>query len=151
MQIVLYEPEIPPNTGSIARLCAATDTPLHLVGRLGFSLEDRYLKRAGLDYWPEVRLSVWETWESFEAGVRPPRIVLSSARQGQAHHEFAFRPDDCIVLGCETDGLPAWFFTRYPDHVRIPIWGKVRSINIANAASILLYEAYRGTGGLAGR
>lgn len=151
MQIVLFEPEIPPNTGSIARLCAATATPLHLVGKLGFSLEDRYLKRAGLDYWPEVKLSVWESWDAFEAGAKPPRIVLSSARQGEAHHEFGFRPDDCIVLGCETNGLPAWFFTRHPDHVRIPIWGKVRSINIANAASVLLYEAYRQTGGLCGR
>jgi len=151
MQIVLFEPEIPPNTGSIARLCAATATPLHLVGKLGFSLEDRYLKRAGLDYWPEVNLSVWENWEAFEAGARPPRIVLSSARQGAAHHEFSFRPDDFIVLGCETKGLPAWFFERYADHVRIPIWGKVRSINIANAASVLLYEACRQTGVLAGR
>ncbi|EPR41467.1 S-adenosyl-L-methionine dependent tRNA/rRNA methyltransferase, SpoU [Desulfovibrio sp. X2] len=151
MHVVLFEPEIPPNTGSIARLCAATDTPLHLVGKLGFSLEDRYLKRAGLDYWPHVRLSVWETWEEFEKKVAPSRLVLSSARRGTPHHEFAYRPDDALVLGCETRGLPDWFFERYADHVRIPIWGQVRSINIANAASVLLYEAYRQTGGLTGR
>lgn len=152
MRIVLFEPEIPPNTGSIARLCAATDTPLDLVGKLGFSLDDRYLKRAGLDYWPSVRLATWPDWDAFLDGVGSGRIVLSSARQGTPHHEFAFEPGDRIVLGCETKGLPGWFFERHPEHhVRIPIWGKVRSINIANAASVLLYEAYRQTGVLDGK
>jgi len=152
MQIVLYQPEIPPNTGTIARLCAATETPLNLIKPLGFSLKDRYLKRAGLDYWPHVDVSVWEDWDSFTASLsRDARLVFSSARKGTAHHEFVFRPDDCIVLGPETRGLPD-ALTEHADHlVRIPIWGRVRSVNLANAASVLLYESFRQCGILDGK
>lgn len=151
MLLVLFEPEIPPNTGSVARLCAATGTPLHLIEPLGFSLADRYLKRAGLDYWPHVDLQVWPDWQAFEDTVRPGRIVVSSARKGQAYHQFAFQPGDAIVLGPESKGLPPERFDPYPQQVRIPIWGQVRSLNLSNAASILLYEAFRQTGCLDGR
>lgn len=152
MQLVLYEPEIPPNTGNIARLCAATRTPLHLVEPLGFSLDDKHLKRAGLDYWPEVSVSVWPDWASLLAKVRgngtPGRLVCSSSRQGTAYHEFPFAPDDWLVLGPETRGLPEDILAQTPHLVRIPIWGAVRSLNLSTAAGILLYEALRRTEGL---
>lgn len=145
MQIVLYEPEIPPNTGTIARLCAATTTRLNLIEPLGFSLDDRYLKRAGLDYWPHVDVRVWPCWTDFCAQFSG-RLVLTSARQGQSYHHFSFHPDDALVLGPETRGLPAALLGQAGHVVRLPIWGEVRSVNLANAAAVLLYEAYRQTG-----
>jgi len=155
-RLVLYQPEIPPNTGNIARLSAATATELHLIEPLGFSLNDRYLKRAGLDYWPQVRLRVWPDWETFCAACGPAaaeasqrgRLVLSSSRQGVDYHRFTFLPPDYIVLGPETRGLPAELLETYPEHVRIPIRGQVRSLNLSTAAGVLLYEALRQTGGL---
>lgn len=148
MQIALYEPEIPPNTGTIARLCAAATTTLNLIEPLGFSLDDKYLKRAGLDYWPHVDKRIWPSWTAFLEGRDPGRLVFTSARQGLAHHRFKFRPDDIIVLGPETRGLPQDVLRDARDLVRIPIWGQVRSVNLANAAAVLLYEAYRQTGEL---
>ncbi|MFW5487189.1 MAG: tRNA (cytidine(34)-2'-O)-methyltransferase [Desulfovibrio sp.] len=146
MHIVLFEPEIPPNTGTIARLCAATQTHLHLIEPLGFSLEDKYLKRAGLDYWPHVQVSVWDDWETFLKGMAPGRLVTTSARAGNRYCDFQYEPDDYLVFGPETKGLPPHIQAQTVHHVRIPIWGKVRSLNIANAASIVLYEAFRQTG-----
>jgi tRNA (cytidine/uridine-2'-O-)-methyltransferase len=151
MNLVLYQPQIPPNTGSIARLCAATATHLHLIEPLGFSIDDRHLKRAGLDYWEQVDLSVWPDWGTFLKEGSPSRLVMSSARRGTAYQDFAFLAGDTIVLGPETQGLPARMLDGAPHLVRIPIWGRVRSLNLSNAASILLYEAYRQTGGLVGR
>ena len=142
MQLVLFEPEIPPNTGNVARLCAATGTALHLIEPLGFSISDKHLKRAGLDYWPHVNVTVWPTWDAF-AAAQPPdiRVVLSSSRRGISLHTFAFSPRDVIVLGPETRGLPLAMTDKYPFHVRIPIRGVVRSLNMSTAAGILLYEA----------
>lgn len=148
MQIVLYEPEIPPNTGTIARLCAATTTRLNLIEPLGFSLEDRYLKRAGLDYWPHVDKKIWPSWTAFLDSRPKGRLICTSARRGRSYHRFAFRPDDLIVLGPETRGLPAEVLDQAEHVVRLPIWGQVRSVNLANAAAVLLYEAYRQTGEL---
>lgn len=152
MELVLYEPEIPPNTGNVARLCAATDTPLHLIEPLGFRLEDRYLRRAGLDYWPNVRLSVWPDWESWLAaarevrGGRAPRCVMTSARGGTPLHRFAFAPDVCLVMGPETRGLPAALLAQ-GEAVRIPMKpGGVRSINMSTAAGIVLYAALASCG-----
>jgi len=154
IQLVLHSPEIPQNTGSIARLCAATDTPLHLIEPLGFKLTDRYLKRAGLDYWPHVKLSVWPGWNEFLEGASPGRLVFTSSGNrgilGTQYHQFRYTPDDSIVLGSESTGLPEELLEGQADIVRIPIWGCVRSLNIANAASILLYEALRATSGLPG-
>ncbi|MBU1230082.1 MAG: tRNA (cytidine(34)-2'-O)-methyltransferase [Proteobacteria bacterium] len=154
MRLVLYQPQIPPNTGNVARLCAATSTPLHLIEPLGFKIDDRHLKRAGLDYWPHVDLSVHPHWAAFEAAylcAAPlPRIVLTSARGGVPLQSFAFRPGDAIVLGRETTGLPDFLHDLYPDRVRIPINASVRSLNLSTAAGILLFEALRQTGGLAG-
>jgi tRNA (cytidine/uridine-2'-O-)-methyltransferase len=159
MRLVLYQPEIPPNTGNVARLCAATGTPLSLIEPLGFKIDDKHLKRAGLDYWPFVNLSVHPDWADFEEAFRAAalspapsaRIVLTSARAGTPVHQFAFRPGDAIVLGQETKGLPDFLLKRYPDRVRIPIaCADVRSLNMSTAAGILLFEALRQTNGLAG-
>ena len=148
MKIILFEPEIPPNTGNIARLCASAGIHLNLIEPLGFKLEDRYLKRAGLDYWPHVRMDVWPDWDSWlaaataENGGTPPRCVLTSARGGEPLQHFAFAPDDCLVFGPETRGLPPEILKRSPYRVRIPMRkDSVRSINLSTAAGIVLFTA----------
>ena len=144
MHVVLIEPEIPPNTGSIARLCAATATPLHLVGRLGFSLDDKHLRRAGLDYWPYVDVRLHQSWEAFAAAV-PGRRLGFSARAPRRYTDVRFEPDDLLVFGGETRGLPAEVKTALGDALyRIPIvTTHVRSLNLANAVSVVLYEGLR--------
>jgi len=144
VRIVLFEPEIPPNTGNIARLCAATKTPLHLIEPLGFSVDDKHLKRAGLDYWPHVDVTVHPDFGDFMKNIRPPRLVMASAKVKTSFHHFEFRPDDAIVMGPETRGLPAGLMEGHAQ-VRIPIWGEVRSLNLSTATGILLFEALRQT------
>lgn len=170
LHIVLVRPEIPQNTGSIARLVAATRARLHLVGPLGFSLEDRYLKRAGLDYWPLVDLRTYTGWDDFVvAGDRrgdnradrtdkresdvagdAPRLKYFSARAKRIYLEADYAPGDYLVFGSETKGLGEEFLrTRMEAAYRIPIFERgVRSLNLANAVSIVLYEALRQTGQL---
>ncbi|WP_300155890.1 tRNA (cytidine(34)-2'-O)-methyltransferase [Solidesulfovibrio sp.] len=152
IEVVLYEPEIPQNTGSVARLCAATKTPLHLIKPLGFSLEDRYLKRAGLDYWPHVNLTVWEDFAAFRAARPGARLVAATAgnrgHDSAPYHLLDYGPDDALVFGTESRGLPEALLEAADARVRIPIWGQVRSLNLANAASIVLYEALRHVGEL---
>ncbi|QJB57989.1 tRNA (cytidine(34)-2'-O)-methyltransferase [Pseudodesulfovibrio sp. zrk46] len=145
MRIVLFEPEIPPNTGNIARLCAATKTPLHLIEPLGFKIDNKHLKRAGLDYWPHVDVTVHPDFDHFVNTVNPPRMVMASTKAATPHHRFEFHPDDAIVMGPETRGLPAEMMEQYPVGVRIPIWGEVRSLNLSTATGILLFEALRQT------
>ncbi len=147
IRLVLFQPEIPPNTGNVSRLCAATDTELHLIEPLGFRLDDKHLRRAGLDYWPHVKLTVWPGWEAFLAGKAPGRLAPCSSNRGAPHHVFGFEPDDFLVLGPETTGLDEGLFPGAA-WVRIPIWGQVRSLNLSTAAGVLLYEALRQTGGL---
>jgi tRNA (cytidine/uridine-2'-O-)-methyltransferase len=147
MRVVLVEPEIPQNTGSVARLCAATDTPLDLVGKLGFSLEDRYLKRAGLDYWPFVTLAVHPTWGEFRDSRPPGRVLAFSSHGEQSYTRIAFRADDLLLFGGETRGLPDDLRTELAPLWSIPMPGTgVRSLNLANAVSIVLYEALRQLG-----
>ncbi|MFW5863328.1 MAG: tRNA (cytidine(34)-2'-O)-methyltransferase [Desulfohalobiaceae bacterium] len=151
MQLVLFHPQIPPNTGSIARLCAATDTQLNLIQPLGFSLEDRYLKRAGLDYWPWVRLQVWSSWQEFaDQPGSGSQVILTSARARRNLFQYSFTGQETIVLGPESQGLPEWLLQSYPVHLRVPILQEdaVRSLNLASAAAIVLYEALRQTGRL---
>ncbi len=151
VQLALYEPEIPPNTGNVARLCAATATHLHLIEPLGFRIDDKHLKRAGLDYWPQVSLTVWPNWQAFlqhVASLPGTRIVPTSSRQGVPHHRFDFRAGDVLLLGPETRGLPADIVEAWPERARIPIFSHVRSINLSTAAGILLYEALRQIGTL---
>jgi tRNA (cytidine/uridine-2'-O-)-methyltransferase len=147
MQVVLFEPEIPQNTGSVARLCAATATPLHLVGRLGFSLEDRYLKRAGLDYWPFVDLHVHASWPAFSTSAPAVRRFGFSSHGEASYTRIAFRPDDLLVFGGETCGLPEELRRELAPLYSIPMPGRgVRSLNLATAVSIVLYEALRQLG-----
>ena len=142
LHIVLYQPEIPPNTGNIARLCAATGTRLHLIEPLGFSLEDRYLKRAGLDYWPHVDLRVWPSLEAYLSGEGVGRrLVGTSARHGDPVQRFAFTPIDSLLFGPESVGLPAEIRTVAGAYVRIPIKDCVRSLNLSTSVGIMLYAA----------
>lgn len=152
MHVVLFEPEIPPNTGNIARLCAATATDLHLIEPLGFSLEDKYLKRAGLDYWPHVSVSVWKDWDAYmEAVGHNHRHMMASSKRGVAVHDVEYDVNDALVFGPETRGLPDSLMDKYPDHVRIPMWGEVRSLNLSTAVGIVLYQAFAATGVLNGK
>lgn len=150
--IALWEPEIPPNTGNIARLCAATGAGLHLIGRLGFHLDDRSMKRAGLDYWQAVRVFRHSCWDEFVEWMDVngeseslKRVVCFSAHASQIHTHFKFQDGDCLLFGSESRGLPEELLNNgsYPS-VTIPMPGKqVRSLNLATAAGIGLYEALR--------
>jgi len=147
--IVLIEPEIPPNTGNIARLCGATRSVLHLVGKLGFSTDDRTLKRAGLDYWSEVDIRYWKDLDELKRAYPEGRFFYTSKKALKSYVEAEFREGDFIVFGKETAGLPDELIAANPDSaLRIPIFGRVRSINLSTAAGIVLYEALRQTGRL---
>ncbi|MCC8193466.1 MAG: tRNA (cytidine(34)-2'-O)-methyltransferase [Deltaproteobacteria bacterium] len=147
MHIVLFEPEIPPNTGNIARLCAATGTALHLIEPLGFSLEDRHLKRAGLDYWPHVAVTVWPEFAAYRANDGAgKRLVMTSSRGGTFLHKFVYTPDDALVFGPETRGLPDSILALSEYKVHIPIRNAVRSLNLSTAAGIVLYQALAASG-----
>ena len=148
MHIVFVEPEIPPNTGTTARLCAATQTTFHLVGPLGFSLEDRYLKRAGLDYWPYVDVLVYESWSDFLARRPPGRLLAFSAHAEWSYTQASYVEDDLLVFGSETRGLSETIRTEFADTLyTIPMQGEqVRSLNLSSAAAIVLYEALRQLG-----
>ena len=148
MQVVLYQPEIPPNTGSIARLCAATLTPLHLIEPLGFSIDDKHLKRAGLDYWEFVDLHVHESWQHFLDAVVPQQLLFFSKRATKSYSARPYSDNDFLVFGPETRGLPQEFIDRDPERaLRIPMLGTgVRSLNLSNAVAIALYEGLRQLG-----
>lgn len=139
--VVLVAPEIPQNTGNIARLCAGTRTWLHLVKPFGFVLEDRYLKRAGLDYWPSVRLSVHEDLAQCEVMLPRDRTYLYTKRASKIHRDPSYGYGAVLVFGRESTGLPADFVARWEDRtVRIPMTGELRSLNLGNAVSIAVYE-----------
>jgi tRNA (cytidine/uridine-2'-O-)-methyltransferase len=148
--IVLVEPEIPPNTGNIGRLCAATGTYLHLVGQLGFSLDDKHMKRAGLDYWPHVKLKLWDSLEELRANYPHGRFWFASKKAQITHTKADFNDGDFLVFGKETKGLPEELLQQEQEHcLRIPIFTEaVRSLNLANSAAIILYEALRQSGQL---
>lgn len=148
--IVLIEPEIPPNTGNIGRLCAATGTHLHLVGKLGFSIDDKQVRRAGLDYWPEVKLHRWDSLEELRREYPEARFWFTSKKATKTFTKADFAAGDFLVFGKETLGLPEELLEQEADYaLRIPIFSPaVRSLNLANSAAILLYEALRQTGRL---
>jgi len=148
--IVLVEPEIPPNTGNIARLCGATGTILHLVGKLGFSIDDKQLKRAGLDYWEAIDVRRWDSLSQLEAAFPGGRWWYTSKKAERSHVEAEFLPGDFLVFGKETEGLPEDLLAAHPERcLRIPIFSPiVRSLNLSTAAGIVLYEALRQTGRL---
>jgi tRNA (cytidine/uridine-2'-O-)-methyltransferase len=144
MHVVLVEPEIPPNTGNIARLCAGTDTHLHLVKPLGFSLEDRYLKRAGLDYWPHVTLSVHESLEEVLTLAGDDDVAFFSTHAERPYTAFQPPGQAWLVFGKETAGLGDSLREREGDRIfKIPINHKIRSLNLSNAVAVALYEVLR--------
>ncbi len=147
--VVLVEPEIPPNTGNIARLCAATGAPLHLVGRLGFRIDEHAVRRAGLDYWHLVELHTHEDWQQARAQLRvsPTRTWMFTGKSSRSLYDVRFAPGDALVFGKESVGLPDELTQRAPEQcVAIPTLGAVRSLNLANAVAITLYEALRQVG-----
>ena len=148
MQVVLFEPEIPPNTGSIARLCAATLTPLHLIEPLGFKIDDKHLKRAGLDYWEFVDLRVHQSWETFLGENPDKHLLYFSKRAHRSYTDARFQENNYLVFGPETRGLPQEWLDAHPgSSYRIPMFGAgVRSLNLSNAVSVVLYEGLRQLG-----
>ena len=149
LHIVLVEPEIPPNTGNIARSCAITNSKLHLVEPLGFSIDDRSLRRAGLDYWKYVDVTVHGSLEEFTAEYGGRRMWLATTKGGTYYNEVEYRDGDMILLGRETAGLPRDFIRAHEDRaIRIPMSQdtKLRSLNLANSANIIMFEALRQLG-----
>ena len=147
LHVALIEPRIPPNTGNIARLCAATDTPLHLIEPLGFTLDDREVRRAGLDYWDRVDLWVHPNWFRFRDAISRERCLYFSANADRDYREAPFAGNSVLVFGNENDGMPAKILEKHPERCfRIPMPGEVRSLNLANAVSIVLYEGLRRLG-----
>ena len=149
MNIVLVEPEIPPNTGNVARLCAATKTKLHLIEPFGFKLDDAQLKRAGMDYWQHVEWHRWANWTAFEHKLpTTARLWFIESGGPKLYTEAKFAPDDYLVFGRETAGLPKHLLERHRDHwLRIPMFNeKSRSLNLSNCAALVLFEALRQCG-----
>jgi tRNA (cytidine/uridine-2'-O-)-methyltransferase len=148
-QVVLVNPLIPPNTGNIARTCAATATELHLVGPLGFEISDRYLKRAGLDYWPYVKLNYHESLEAFkdQHQQRGGRLLGFSVRGNSNYAQFQFKADDWLVFGSETTGLPETVISACDNTLYIPMTEPhVRSLNLSVSVAVSLFEARRQLG-----
>jgi tRNA (cytidine/uridine-2'-O-)-methyltransferase len=142
LHIVLHEPEIPANTGNIARLCGAAQLRLHLIHPLGFKVDDRHLKRAGLDYWGEVDIRHHRTWEAFllsKEKDEETKIIGFSARSAQDYTRAAVSRGDYLLFGKESEGLPGSLASRYPSY-GIPIWGRVRSLNLSTAVGIVVYH-----------
>ena len=141
--VVLVEPEIPPNTGNVGRLCLATGSTLHLVGPLGFSLDDRQLKRAGLDYWDEVDVREWSSLDELQRAIESARFFYLTTKAKQPYFEVRFRPKDFLVFGRETKGLPERVLNENREScITIPMHG-TRSLNLATAVAIVLFEAMR--------
>jgi len=146
--VVLFEPEIPPNTGNIIRLCANTGATLHLIEPLGFVLEDRLLRRAGLDYHEWVTLCVHSDFEAFVSRVRPQRLLAFSTHATRLYSDISYQAGDALLFGPETRGLPAaLLLTLPPEHrLRLPMRPGNRSINLSNAVAVAVYEAWRQLG-----
>jgi tRNA (cytidine/uridine-2'-O-)-methyltransferase len=149
MNIVLVEPEIPPNTGNVARLCAATKTSLHLVEPFGFQLDDKQLKRAGMDYWEQVEWKRWPSWAVFQKSLSPDaRLWFVESNGPRLYSEARFEPDDYLVFGRETAGLPRQLLEENQERwLRIPMFNREsRSLNLSNCAALVLFEALRQQG-----
>jgi tRNA (cytidine/uridine-2'-O-)-methyltransferase len=148
INVALVEPEIPPNTGNIARLCAATRVPLHIVGVTGFRLDDRAVRRAGLDYWPEVELYRHQNLEALIQSLPAARLLYFSTKADKSYTRWVFESDDCLVFGRETRGLPDDLLRANWDRcLTIPMLNpRIRSLNLASSVGIVLYEALRQIG-----
>lgn len=149
VNVVLLEPEIPPNTGNVARLCAATRTTLHLIEPLGFKLDDRQLKRAGMDYWEHVEWQRWADWQAFQSGLpAAARLWFIESGGPRCYSEVSFAAEDYLVFGRETSGLPKPLLTSNRERwLRLPMFNpSARSLNLSNCVAIVLFEALRQTG-----
>jgi tRNA (cytidine/uridine-2'-O-)-methyltransferase len=142
LHIALYRPEIPPNTGNIIRLCANTGAQLHLIHPLGFSLEDKQMRRAGLDYHEWASINHYDNWDQFAQMNAKKRIICCSTKSAQTHSEVQYQTDDILLFGPETKGLPPHILQEHAG-VRIPMQANSRSINLSNAVAIILFEAWR--------
>jgi tRNA (cytidine/uridine-2'-O-)-methyltransferase len=143
--IVLFEPEIPPNTGNIMRLCANTGFKLHLIEPLGFSLEEKQLKRAGMDYIAQITLKTYPNFEDFLEQNHPNRLFCCSSKADRLYADVLYRQGDYFVFGPESRGLPQDLLKQFPvsDHIQIPMASPGRSLNLSNAVAIITYEAWR--------
>ncbi len=149
MNVVLFEPEIPPNTGNVARLCAATRSTLHLIEPFGFKLDDKTLKRAGMDYWQHVRWHRWANWAEFQIQLPPAARLWFVESNGSRHYaQVTYDRDDYLVFGRETAGLPQALLVQHRDQwIRIPMFhSDARSLNLSNCVAVVLYEALRQLG-----
>lgn len=147
MHIVLHEPEIPANTGNIGRTCVATDTPLHLIEPLGFRLDEKAIKRAGMDYWEHLDVSTYINYADFKAKHPQAKIWYATTKAKRSYTEVSFSKDDFIMFGKESAGIPEEILVDNEENcIRIPMCGKIRSLNLSNSVAIVLYEALRQTG-----
>ncbi|MCI9592644.1 MAG: tRNA (cytidine(34)-2'-O)-methyltransferase [Lachnospiraceae bacterium] len=147
MNIVLYEPEMPANTGNIGRTCVATQTRLHLIEPLGFKLNEKAVKKAGLDYWDKLDVRVYCNFEEFLEQNPGARLYLATTKAKKTYTEVNYDPDAFLMFGPESRGIPEEILVRYPEVcIRIPMWGEIRSLNLSNSAAIILYEALRQNG-----
>lgn len=145
LHVALYEPEIPPNTGNIIRLCANTGAQLHLIKPLGFELDDKRLRRAGLDYHEWANVKIHEDYSAFIAAVKGQRIIACSTKGKHYYHQCKYKEDDVLLFGPETRGLPKSVLSQMPMEqiIRIPMLPESRSLNLSNSTAIILYEAWR--------
>ena len=144
MNIVLLEPEIPQNAGNIARTCAVTKSTLHLIKPLGFSVEDKYLKRAGLDYWNLLDIYYYDNFDDFLKKNKYPVIFMATTKSKKLYTDVQYQQNDYIMFGKESAGIPEEILLQYPQtSVRIPMFEQARSLNLSNAVAVLLYEALR--------
>ncbi|GAB4433434.1 MAG: tRNA (cytidine(34)-2'-O)-methyltransferase [bacterium] len=144
LKVVLLNPEIPPNTGNVARLCVACKAELHLVKPLGFSLSDRHLKRAGLDYWDKLKLTVHDSFNDFLSSINNGNIYFFSSKGEKAYTQINFQENDYLVFGSETRGFPEEIFAQYKGQIyTIPMFGEVRCLNLSNSVAVVIYEALR--------
>jgi len=147
MNIVLHEPEIPHNTGAVGRTCLVTGTSLHLIHPLGFFLDEKSLKRSGLDYWPKLNVQEYNNFEDFMCRNRGQRFFLVETDGGTPYTDVEYEMCDYIIFGSESKGLPAWLLNQYPEHIiRIPMLAGERSLNLSVSVGIVLYEALRQNG-----
>ena len=144
LNIVLYEPEIPANTGNIGRTCVATGTRLHLIEPLGFQLSEKALKRAGMDYWPELDVTRYLNWQDFLDKNPGVKIDMATTKGRKVYTEVSYEPDCFVMFGKESAGIPEEILREHPDEcVRIPMIGETRSLNLSNSVAVVLYEALR--------
>ena len=147
MNIVLYDPEMPANTGNIGRTCVATNTKLHLIEPLGFKLSEKHLVRAGLDYWDKLDVTVYSNFEDFLAKNPGAKIYMATTKAQKVYTDVKYEPDCYMMFGPESRGIPEEILVKYPEtSVRIPMWGDIRSLNLSNSVAIMLYEGLRQNG-----